>query len=534
MIFFINDAIQENKSGIEHAQNKRAKLFESNNEPFKLLYRQWQPKTHTIMENDGFNDDQFINMFDYYQDTLNTPRKNLYAQDLDFGVADLELIEEPQSNRFIAQTQTGQLVARINYRFDQDKIVNNTELFDGFGNLYRVDWYDDRGFKSLSQLYTPDNKIGSEIWSRLDGTIAIETFNRFNVKGELVKTGWRLNLSNNESQVFANLDELTGYWLNDLNEKYFSLDKPNIFILDRSHVGDWQLKYLESPAYIVLHLHNAQTGDAQHPQHSVLNNFYEYPLFNLDTYDAVISATQKQNKDVDARFKPKAKLFTIPVGIVPDSQLKEERIPMKDRTFGKVIATARIANEKRLDLLVRAVGEAKKKVPEITLDIYGYADGSNNFQARRNVEEAIKDYQLEGAVRMMGYTDDVAKVQKDAQIYGLTSTMEGFNLAILEASSRGDVGVTYDVNYGPNEIIVDGENGKVVPYDDWHAIADALVDYLTNPDKLQAASDKAYELSARYSAENVWKAWQSLIDDAQENWPNKTKNYKPVQKAQTI
>lgn len=63
--------------------------------------------------------------------------------------------------------------------------------------------------------------------------------------------------------------------------------------------------------------------------------------------------------------------------------------------------------------------------------------------------------------------------------------MEGFNLSLMEAISHGMVRVTYDVNYGPNELIVDGENGFVVPYEGIQEMADRLVELFTQEDKLQ-------------------------------------------------
>ena len=37
MLFFLNDNIQRNKSGIEHAQIKRLHLFEKYHQPARLL-----------------------------------------------------------------------------------------------------------------------------------------------------------------------------------------------------------------------------------------------------------------------------------------------------------------------------------------------------------------------------------------------------------------------------------------------------------------------------------------------------------------
>ncbi len=122
---------------------------------------------------------------------------------------------------------------------------------------------------------------------------------------------------------------------------------------------------------------------------------------------------------------------------------------------------------------------------------------------------------------MKGYTTDVGKVEDSAMMYGLTSRMEGFNLAIMEAISHGLISFTYDVNYGPNEIVEDGVNGNVVPYENVQALADAMLKVLQDPDLAQRYSTGAYESAERYSDANVWAAWQRLIADAQHKWPTK-------------
>lgn len=94
--------------------------------------------------------------------------------------------------------------------------------------------------------------------------------------------------------------------------------------------------------------------------------------------------------------------------------------------------------------------------------------------------------------------------------------MEGFNLAIMEAISHGVIGVTYDVNYGPNDIIQNQTNGYIVDYGDYKALAARMIEILKDKKLMQKLSTQAYESSERYSDENVWKAWKSLIDDAEE------------------
>lgn len=509
MIYFINFGMPDHKSGIEHAQLKRLKLFERYQEPCRLIVRDWDRTLHVTAGQSGVKDEQLLSMFDHFQEARQVKPKRVTVWELDFGLKNLSITEQEEQARYLVTRANGHLVARVNYDKKQAKQVISVELFDGYGNLYRVDLYDSRGFCSLRQWYTPDNKIGSEEWLTPTGRTVLRTFYKFDLHQKLVKTGWILRESDQKVHVFDTLDQLFEYFLNVVNEQ-----GDNIFILDRSLLADGALLRLKRPAYTVMHLHNSQAGDAQDPLHSIVNNNYEYALANLDRYSAVVSATKRQTKDVIARFKPQTKCYTIPVGIVPDTTLEAPRVLEKERIFGKVIAVARIAPEKQLDHLIKAIALVKKEVPEVTLDLYGYADPSNNYAEKRMLVELISKLELTEVVRFKGYTADLAPVLDQAQIFGLTSSMEGFNLAIMEALSHGVVGVTYDVNYGPNDIVLAQENGAIVPYGDHQALATEMIKLFKDQAQLQRLSLGAYASSERYSSANVWKGWQALIADA--------------------
>lgn len=513
MIYFVNFGMPEKKSGIEHAELKRLALFKKKNIEAKIVTRDWFRDLHRTANNSGVSDDQMINMFDYFQGRVDAESKIVKVDDLDFGLADLQYNDEEENNRYIVTRKNGVMVARVNYEFN-DKRVVSVELFDGYNNLYRVDIFDSRGFKTLEQWYSPDNKIINEVWVDEKGRPAIAAYYRKDGQGKLQKSGWKLIALDGSERQFDTIEEILHYFLECLNEVKDNQEYKNIFVIDRALLGDWGFVHMPKDAYMVAYMHNAQTSDAQNPNDILLNNNYEFLLNNLDKYDAVVSATQKQTKDIKDRFKPTAKSFTIPVGIVKEDSLTSPRVPMNDREFGKVIAVARIAWEKHLDDLVRAVAIAKKEVPQITLDLYGYADTSDNYKAKRAVEKVIKDNQLENVVTFKGYTTNIEEIEKNAQVFGLTSRMEGFNLAVMEAISNGMVGVTYDVNYGPNEIIQNENNGFIVPFDDYQAMGQKLIKLFKDPELLQQYSDNAYDSAERYSEENVWNSWQELINDA--------------------
>ena len=61
-----------------------------------------------------------------------------------------------------------------------------------------------------------------------------------------------------------------------------------------------------------------------------------------------------------------------------------------------------------------------------------------------------------------------------------TSKMEGFGLAILESLSVGTPVISYDVDYGPSELIQDGFNGYLVPQGDINQMVEKVDQLLNN------------------------------------------------------
>lgn len=507
MIYFVNTNIGANKSGIEHAELKRMQLFEQHHTPAKIVTTEWHTDSHQITADAGLSDSQLLNLFDFYQKRLETSEQFTYFKDLDFGVGQVITRDDSDKSRLLVQRPDGRLVARVNYNPKYEKCITSVEMFDGFGNLYAVDNYDSRGFKSEIDWYSPDNQIDRKEWLTSNGQVVIRQVFNLNRSKKLVSTAWWLKDRHGKQFTFSTWAEVLTKFYNDLNEK-----GNNIFVLDRALSSDEEMLHLKRPAYLAYHMHNSQGADSHDEMHSVLNNNYEYGLNNIDRYSAVISATPNQTEDLKKRFKPqRAKLFTIPVGIVPDSQLNAKKIPESKRTFGKVIIAARISSEKQIPKIVNSIALVHKQVPEVTLDIWGY---TNSTAERDAIKRAAKKGNIEDAVHLKGYSENIGQVYDDAQIFVLASSMEGFNLAIMEATSHGDVGVTYDTNYGPNSIIQNGQNGYVVPYNDEQSMADKIIKLLKDQDLLQKMSDQAYQLSNRYSSASVWRQWQALLDDA--------------------
>ncbi len=119
-------------------------------------------------------------------------------------------------------------------------------------------------------------------------------------------------------------------------------------------------------------------------------------------------------------------------------------------------------------VLLRAVAQARARVPGLVLDVAG----------RGPLEPALKAYArelgIEGAVRFLGFVSPVQAAIEEAAVVVVPSLGEGFGMVALEAMERARPVIASTVG-GLPEIVADGETGLVVPPADAEALAEAIV-----------------------------------------------------------
>ena len=89
----------------------------------------------------------------------------------------------------------------------------------------------------------------------------------------------------------------------------------------------------------------------------------------------------------------------------------------------------------------------------------------------------------------------------------LTSRNEGQPLALMESLGRGCPPVSYDIRYGPSDVIEDSVNGFLVPAQDIAAAAERVVKLCTDPELARAMGQAAWESSEQFSDPAVVGQW---------------------------
>ena len=134
----------------------------------------------------------------------------------------------------------------------------------------------------------------------------------------------------------------------------------------------------------------------------------------------------------------------------------------------RLLCVGRLIPVKGHLVLMRALAQARARVPELVLDVAGQGP----------LEPALKAYarelRLGDAIRFLGFVSPVQAAIEDAAIVVVPSLGEGFGMVALEAMERGRPVIASDVG-GLPEIVSDGETGFVVPAGDAEALAEAMV-----------------------------------------------------------
>ena len=155
-----------------------------------------------------------------------------------------------------------------------------------------------------------------------------------------------------------------------------------------------------------------------------------------------------------------------------------------------LLHSGRFVPEKGHLLLIEAFDLSIKEYPWMQLWLVG--DG----EFRPAVERAVSEKGLQEKVFFLGIRNDVSNLLADCDLFVLSSSYEGFSLAVLEAMAVGKPVVSTRVG-GVPELVEDGLTGFLVPPRDPEALSQAILRLVKDHDLCrrmgQAGQRKALE-----------------------------------------
>jgi glycosyltransferase involved in cell wall biosynthesis len=152
-----------------------------------------------------------------------------------------------------------------------------------------------------------------------------------------------------------------------------------------------------------------------------------------------------------------------------------------------MVSIGRLEPIKGYDVMLRAFAELRVRWqhgPAPVLVIAG--DGSE----RSRLEGLVAQLQLRGAVRLLGWRDDIAELHESFTLFTMSSRSEGTSVSLLEALSSGICPVVTAVG-GNAAVLGEGLRHRLVPSEDPGALVTAWRDALLDPARRGADAERA-------------------------------------------
>jgi len=173
-----------------------------------------------------------------------------------------------------------------------------------------------------------------------------------------------------------------------------------------------------------------------------------------------------------------------------------------------LLAVGRLSEEKGFDLLLDAFARLAPDQPDWDLVMLGEGTQRAFLEAKRT------SLRLDGRVHMPGRAGNVGDWYSIADLYVMSSRVEGFPNTLGEAMAHGCASVSFDCNTGPRDLIRHGEDGYLVrPVGDVDALTNALCRLMGDHALRAQMASKAIEVTERYSMGLVLDMWDRLIDE---------------------
>ena len=306
--------------------------------------------------------------------------------------------------------------------------------------------------------------------------------------------------------------------IHDLKVRRVRYALPNIIRLCRtlrpdtvvSTLGHLNLSLLAGRFFLPQHTRlivreaNTPSIRVQYTRYPMLYRFLYQRLYPLA--DRVICNSKYMQRDLVESFPlPAEKTIVIPNPVDReriDQFLLHGHNPYQSGKY-HLVSVGRLNYQKGFDLLLKAFDKSLKKVPDLHLTIVG--EGSEAESLKRLAD----DLGIAGSITFAGHQGNPYPFMAYADLFVSSSRWEGSPNAVLESLACGTPVLAFDCPGGTGEIIRQGENGWLVPSEDFEAMAEKIVE-LMQSNRWQSLQTSSL-LPEEYGCQNVVKKWEELL-----------------------
>ncbi|RXK17626.1 accessory Sec system glycosyltransferase Asp1 [Macrococcus sp. DPC7161] len=491
MYYFAGVGVSYSIAGIDRAYINRLKLFQKHRIPAKILTVQYSHLAYENLLKKGLEKDT-INMYDYFQrcssEHLQTQTNLMHYWEHECGYI-IEVV--PHQLDIRVKDQNHQLIMYARFFTIERTHINFIYYFQN-GKLIKHEMYDYRGFLSATHYYAEGEKYTLEEFYTPSGIKVIEK--HYTIDSDIPYVIYVKDLMN-QTHRFNKETEMITFFIESIHRA------GDTFIVDRPYELSEAFYHTHPSIKKVLFFHSIH----------LLNNEdfdtfkwpYQYTREHLNMYHALICSTEAQKADLLQVSQYDGDVFAIPVGYFD----KAPKHIQKKQPY-RITSVGRYVYNKQLDHQIRVIHRLKQEFNEIQFDIYGFGGPGS---AHESLQQLIEELNAEDYIHLRGFENNIEDMYKDSVLSLFTSQFEGFGLAILESFQNNTPVFSYDIKYGPNEMIQDGINGNLVPLNDENALYEKIKTYLSSHELQQTYTSACYQSIEKYSEDKNIELWREFM-----------------------
>jgi glycosyltransferase involved in cell wall biosynthesis len=202
------------------------------------------------------------------------------------------------------------------------------------------------------------------------------------------------------------------------------------------------------------------------------------------------------------------KSFSLPFD--PEAKRKELKINSDEKVVGMV---ANLRPAKGYEYFIRAAAIIAESIPRVRFLIIG----EEEHQLKKRVTKEVDALGLKDKVTLLGFREDVPELLRILDVFALSSVSEGLSIATIEAMAAG-VPAVVTRSGGPQELVLDGRTGFLVPPRDEKSLAEKVLLLLRNK-KLATSLGKEAQVQVRtkFGIDRMIRNYQALYQECLNN-----------------
>lgn len=224
--------------------------------------------------------------------------------------------------------------------------------------------------------------------------------------------------------------------------------------------------------------------------------FLPFEQRTYDLADKIICDCEDTKQVLIERYNVPVEKITVIHCAVDTGKFHFENLPKKPDSL---LYIGRIAKRKGIDFLIRSMPYVVRTIPDVRLLV----GGKGSYLEK--MKSLVRQLDLERNVIFLGFVpdDQLNTLYNQARCVVVPSVFEGFGITVIEALAAGTRVIGTDTD-GIREILHNCDYGRLVPYGDTRALADAITAELREP-------KRAGELQPKYRAEMLRNRYLEVL-----------------------